>query len=202
MKDYTPKGALAFKFETDKKESEVLDIEWKTSRTGKVVPVMQIKEIQLAGTSVRRVTLNNIDYIQKNNVEIGDTVLIEKANEIIQKLVSVVSRPETRKLNTPDFCPSCSGILVQNGAHLICNNPNCPAQITATLLHFIRCLDIEGFSVKSVELIINSGILDTKELFEITVEEFAEIGFGPTQSKSLWDQLHSIKISKSKFLKS
>ena len=99
MKDFTPKGALAYKFDTDKVETQVLDIEWSTTRTGKIVPVMQVKEVQIAGTSVRRVTLNNIDYIQSNDIAIGDTVLIEKANEIIPKLVSVVSRPKTRKLN-------------------------------------------------------------------------------------------------------
>jgi len=203
IKDYTPKGALAYKFETDKKETEVLDIEWSTTRTGKIVPVMQVKEVQIAGTSVRRVTLNNIDYIKSNDVAIGDTVLIEKANEIIPKLVSVVSRPKNRRLNIPNHCPSCSSPIIKHqGAHLICLNSSCPSQIAATLLHFFRCLEIEGFSVKSIEMLVDSGILDSKDLFEISVEDFAKVGFGPTQSASLWDQLHNIKISKSKFLKS
>jgi DNA ligase (NAD+) len=105
-------------------------------------------------------------------------------------------------LNVPVHCPSCLGEISQIGAHLICQNPNCPAQISATLLHFIRCLDIEGFSEKSVDLIVESGILDKKDLFQLSLDDLQGIGFGPTQSTNFYDQLHSLKISKARFLKS
>lgn len=201
LQGITPKGAIAYKFDTDKVSTIVEDIEWNTSRTGKVVPVMHIKEVQVAGTSVRRVTLNNPDFIKRNDIAIGDTILIEKANEIIPKLVSVVSRPKGRYLNVPKKCPTCKFPLVEKGAYIICKNPNCSAQEIENLLYFIRHIDMKGFSISAVEKIIESDILNNKNIFQLTEKELLSIGFGPTQSSSFVELLKNIKLTEVEFFK-
>jgi DNA ligase (NAD+) len=137
----------------------------------------------------------------KNDVAIGDLVEIEKANEIIPKLVSVQDRPTTRKSNTPVNCPSCGSVLAARGVDIACENSSCGAQIMSKLLHFIRALNIEGFSTSAIQKLIDSKLLDQKSLFELDATDLQMFGnLGPKQSSSFIRQLKNLEVTKPEFL--
>lgn len=196
-----PKGAIAYKFETDKEESVIRDIEWNTGRTGKITPVAVIDPIELAGTTVTRLTLNNLDYIQTNSVMIGDTILVEKANEIIPKLVKVVLKGEHRNLNIPVKCPSCSHDVSLEMPFIMCNNPDCPAKLVENIEHFLKKLDVKGISDKTIEKVLESGIADDlPEMIILDEADLVMIGFGNRQAEIFVEALRGITATPEKFL--
>lgn len=197
-----PKGAIAYKFDTDKEDSTLIDIEWQVGRTGKVTPVGIIDPIDLAGSTIGRLTLNNLDYIQNQyDVAIGDTILIEKANEIIPKLVDVVIRSDKRYLNIPNTCPSCGEKLSIEMPFLMCNNSACPAQIMNNIEHFMKKLDVKGIADKTLERILESGLADDlHEIMLLDIPDLLMIGFGQRQSEIFVEALNGIKATPEKFL--
>lgn len=163
-----PRWAVAFKYPPEKKESRVLDIVVQVGRTGVLTPKVIVEPIRLAGTTVSAATLHNQDNIDRLDLRIGDTVLIQKAGEIIPEVLSVnkSKRPEgTVPFVLPDRCPECGSPVVrdEDGAALRCTSPECPAQRLRNIAHFAsrEAMDIEGLGISVCELLINNGLVNS-----------------------------------------
>ena len=163
-----PRWAVAFKYPPEKKESRVLDIVVQVGRTGVLTPKVIVETIRLAGTTVSAATLHNQDNIDRLDLRIGDTVLIQKAGEIIPEVLSVnkSKRPEgTVPFVLPDRCPECGSPVVrdEDGVALRCTSPECPAQRLRNIAHFAsrEAMDIEGLGISVCELLINNGLVNS-----------------------------------------
>ncbi len=163
-----PRWAVAYKYPPEKKESKVIDIVVQVGRTGVLTPKVIVEPVRLAGTSVSAATLHNQDNIDRLDLRIGDTVLLQKAGEIIPEVISVnhSKRPEgTVPFVLPTICPECGSPVVrdEDGAALRCTSPECPAQRLRNIAHFAsrEAMDIEGLGISVCESLINSGLVKT-----------------------------------------
>ena len=163
-----PRWAVAYKYPPEKKESKVLDIVVQVGRTGVLTPKVVVEPIRLAGTTVSAATLHNQDNIDRLDLRIGDTVLLQKAGEIIPEVLSVnkAKRPEgTVPFVLPSVCPECGSPVVRDpdGAAVRCTSPECPAQRLRNIAHFAsrEAMDIEGLGISVCESLINSGLVKT-----------------------------------------
>ena len=161
-----PRWAVAFKYPPEKKESRVLDIVVQVGRTGVLTPKVIVEPVRLAGTTVSAATLHNPDNIDRLDLRIGDTVLLQKAGEIIPEVLSVnrAKRPEgTVPFVLPSVCPECGSPVVrdEDGAALRCTSPECPAQRLRNLAHFAsrEAMDIEGLGISVCESLIGAGLV-------------------------------------------
>ena len=162
-----PRWAVAYKYPPEKKESRVLDIVVQVGRTGVLTPKVIVEPIRLAGTTVSAATLHNQDNIDRLDLRIGDTVLLQKAGEIIPEVLSVnkALRPEGAvPFVLPSVCPECGSPVVRDpdGAALRCTSPECPAQRLRNIAHFAsrEAMDIEGLGISVCESLINSGLVN------------------------------------------
>lgn len=198
-----PRWAVAFKYPPEKKESRVLDIVIQVGRTGVLTPKVIVEPVRLAGTTVSAATLHNQDNIDRLDLRIGDTVLIQKAGEIIPEVLSVnkTKRPEgTVPYLLPDTCPECGSPVVRDidGTALRCTNPSCPAQILRNIAHFASrdAMDIEGLGISVCESLVNSGLVssaaDLYYLDSAAVASLERMG-----KKSATNLLNAIENSKS-----
>ena len=181
-----PRWAVAFKYPPEKKESRVLDIVVQVGRTGVLTPKVIVEPVRLAGTTVSAATLHNQDNIDRLDIRIGDTVVLQKAGEIIPEVVSVnhARRQEgSVPFKMPQFCPECGSPVVrdEDGAALRCTSPECPAQRLRNIAHFAsrEAMDIEGLGISVCESLINSGL----------VKNFADLYYLEAQSVSMLDRM-------------
>ena len=181
-----PRWAVAFKYPPEKKESRVLDIVVQVGRTGVLTPKVLVEPVRLAGTTVSAATLHNQDNIDRLGIRLGDTVVLQKAGEIIPEVVSVnlSKRPEDSvPFVMPQYCPECGSPVVrdEDGAALRCTSPECPAQRLRNIAHFAsrEAMDIEGLGISACESLINSGL----------VRNFADLYFLEAQSISMLDRM-------------
>ncbi len=163
-----PRWAAAWKYPPEQKESVVEQIVIQVGRTGVLTPKAQIRPVRLAGTTVTNATLHNQDYIAEKDIRVGDTVIVQKAGEIIPEIVSVVKekRPEgTRPYRFPELCPVCGAPVErdEDGAHIRCTGAECPAQLLRNLTHFASrdAMDIEGLGPETVGSLVDAGLLKT-----------------------------------------
>ena len=178
-----PRWAVAFKYPPEKKESRVLDIVVQVGRTGVLTPKVIVEPVRLAGTTVSAATLHNQDNIDRLDLRIGDTVLLQKAGEIIPEVLSVnkSKRPEgTVPFVLPSVCPECGSPVVrdEDGAALRCTSPECPAQRLRNIAHFAsrEAMDIEGLGISACESLINSGMVrDAADLYVLEPQSVAEL---------------------------
>ena len=178
-----PRWAVAFKYPPEKKESEVLDIVVQVGRTGVLTPKVIVKPVRLAGTTVSAATLHNQDNIDRLDLRIGDTVLLQKAGEIIPEVLSVnkAKRPEgTVPFVLPSVCPECGSPVVrdEDGAALRCTSPECPAQRLRNIAHFAsrEAMDIDGLGISVCESLINAGLVkDAADLYVLRGEQIAAL---------------------------
>ena len=161
-----PRWAAAYKYPPEQKESVVEDIVVQVGRTGVLTPKAVVKAVRLAGTTVTNATLHNQDFITEKDIRIGDTVLVQKAGEIIPEIVSVLKekRPEgTVPYHLPDHCPVCGAPVVrdEDGAHIRCTGAECPAQRLRHIVHFASrdAMDIEGLGPAVVEALVGAGLV-------------------------------------------
>jgi len=174
-----PRWAVAYKYPPEKKESRVVDILVQVGRTGVLTPKAVIEPVRLAGTTVTNATLHNQDNIDRLDVRIGDTVLVQKAGEIIPEVLSVnlAKRPEnTVPFKMPFVCPECGAPVVrdEDGAALRCTSPECPAQRLRNLAHFAskEAMDIDGLGISVCESLINNGLVKSPaELYYLEAEQ-------------------------------
>lgn len=176
-----PRWAVAFKYPPEKKESIVKDIVVQVGRTGVLTPKVIVEPVRLAGTTVSAATLHNQDNIDRLDVRIGDTVLLQKAGEIIPEVLSVnkAKRPENAvPFVMPARCPECGSPVVrdEDGVALRCTSPECPAQRLRNIAHFAsrEAMDIEGLGISVCESLIDSGLINSAaDLYYLDAEKVA-----------------------------
>lgn len=178
-----PRWAVAFKYPPEKKESRVLDIVVQVGRTGVLTPKVIVESVRLAGTTVSAATLHNQDNIDRLDLRIGDTVLLQKAGEIIPEVLSVNKDkrpPDAVPFTMPALCPECGSPVVrdEDGAALRCTSPECPAQRLRNIAHFAsrEAMDIEGLGISVCESLIGSGLVkDASDLYYLEKEPVAQL---------------------------
>ncbi|WP_235229221.1 NAD-dependent DNA ligase LigA [Oscillibacter valericigenes] len=178
-----PKWAVAFKYPPEKKPAKVLDIVVQVGRTGVLTPKAVLTPVRLAGTTVTNATLHNQDYITEKDIRIGDTVIVQKAGEIIPEIVEVdlKQRPEDAQPYTlPEVCPVCGAPAVRDpdGAALRCTGAECPAQLLRNITHFASrdAMDIEGLGPAVVQQLVDSGLIrNAADLYSLHAAEVAKL---------------------------
>ena len=173
-----PKWAVAYKFPAEEKEAKLLSVDWTVGRTGVVTPTANLTPVQLAGTTVSRATLHNVDYIAEKDIRKDDTVIVYKAGDIIPAVLRVVEskRVSEEKLDIPTNCPSCDSKLLhfEDEVALRCINPRCPAQIKEGLTHFASrdAMNISGLGSSIVEKLFAANLVkDVADIYRLTVED-------------------------------
>ena len=174
-----PKWAVAYKFPAEEKEAQLLSVDWTVGRTGVVTPTANLTPVQLAGTTVSRATLHNVDYIAEKDIRKDDTVIVYKAGDIIPAVLRVVEskRVSEEKLDIPTNCPSCDSDLLhfEDEVALRCINPRCPAQIMEGLIHFASrdAMNITGLGPSIVEKLFAANLVkDVADIYRLKEEDF------------------------------
>lgn len=171
-----PKWAIAYKFKADEATTVLKEVVWQVSRTGKLNPLAILEPVELAGVTVRRATLNNYDDILKKGVKINSTVFIRRSNDVIPEITGVAEYGDNPiDILPPDKCPACHSEVERRGVFYYCtNDENCAPQIVRQLTHFARksCMNIEGFSEKTAELLYNErGVKSPIDLYNLTEKD-------------------------------
>ena len=176
-----PKWAVAFKYPPEEKITKLLDIEVQVGRTGALTPTAVFEPIQLAGTSVSRAVLHNQDFIDSKNINIGDSIIVRKAGEIIPEVVALAAKgPNEGTFKLPEFCPACGTKAVREGdeAVLRCPNPDCPAQLLRNLIHFASrdAMDIDGMGPAVLTALVENGIVKSQpDIYGIIATDISSI---------------------------
>jgi DNA ligase (NAD+) len=204
-----PRWAIAYKYAAEQAETKVVGIMITVGRTGAITPTAELEPVFLAGSTISRATLHNEDYIRKKDVRIGDTVTIEKAGEVIPKVVDVVLTKRTGKevpFQYPKVCPECGSKLMkevtggnEEGAAWYCPNSDCPAQLRGHIEHWCArgAMDIEGGGEVLVLQLVKSGLVrDVAELYKLKLEEVANLE--RMGKKSAQNFLDGVEASKSR----
>lgn len=173
-----PRWAIAYKFPAEEKEAKILSVDWTVGRTGVVTPTANLSPVQLAGTTVSRATLHNVDYIADKDIRLDDTVVVYKAGDIIPAVLNVVMAKRQKQLpmEIPETCPSCQSQLVhyEDEVALRCVNPRCPAQLKEKLIHFASrdAMNITGLGPSLIEKVYQAGLVqDVADLYQLTVAD-------------------------------
>ncbi len=201
-----PKWAVAYKYPPEVKPTKLTDIVITVGRTGVLTPNAVLEPIRLAGTSVSRATLHNIDYIKSKDIRIGDTVLVRKAGDIIPEIVEVVphKRPDDAKeYEMPEFCPVCGSPVIRDGeeAATRCSGAACPAQVLRNLTHFASrdAMDIDGLGPAVIEQLVNENlVISAADLYTLTTEDLS--GLERMGEKSASNLINAINESKTRDL--
>lgn len=197
-----PRWAIAVKFPAEKATTILKEVHWQVGRTGVVTPVATFDPVSVAGTTVTHATLHNADEIARLGVRIGDTVVIEKAGDIIPKVLEVLTGLRTGAeplIETPKNCPSCDTPLVhpEGEVAIYCPNPECPAKHIERLTHFVSKagLDIEGLGEKNVLLLVDSGLVsEPADFFRLTPEDLLPLDrFAQKSAQKLVDSVQTKK---------
>ena len=204
----TPKWAVAFKYPPEEKKTKLLSIDIQVGRTGVLTPTANLSPVRLAGTTVSRATLHNINFITERDIRIGDCVIVRKAGEIIPEILESVKSERTGTevpYEMPAVCPSCGEAVVRDddgeGAAIRCINPACPAQISRRIVHFASkgAMNIEGLGPQIVELLISNGkIKEIQDLYTLKVEDVENLE--RMGRKSAENLINAIEASKSRGL--
>ena len=196
-----PKWAVAYKFPAEEKEAKLLSVDWTVGRTGVVTPTANLSPVQLAGTTVSRATLHNVDYIAEKDIRKNDTVIVYKAGDIIPAVLRVVEskRVSEEKLDIPTNCPSCDSKLLhfEDEVALRCINPRCPAQIKEGLTHFASrdAMNISGLGPSVVEKLFDAQLVkDVADIYRLTVEDFLLLeGIKEKSAQKLYQAIQASK---------
>lgn len=196
-----PKWAVAYKFPAEEKEAKILSVDWTVGRTGVVTPTANLTPVQLAGTTVSRATLHNVDYIAEKDIHQDDTVIVYKAGDIIPAVLRVVKdkRVSDQALAIPTHCPSCQSELLhfEDEVALRCINPLCPAQIKEGLDHFASrdAMNITGLGPAVVEKLFAAQLVeDVAGIYRLTVEDLLTLeGFKEKSAEKLYEAIQASK---------
>ena len=196
-----PKWAVAYKFPAEEKEAKLLSVDWTVGRTGVVTPTANLTPVQLAGTTVSRATLHNVDYIAEKDIRKDDTVIVYKAGDIIPAVLRVVEskRVSEEKLDIPTNCPSCDSKLLhfEDEVALRCINPRCPAQIKEGLTHFASrdAMNISGLGPSVVEKLFDAQLVkDVADIYRLTEEDFLLLdGIKEKSAQKLYQAIQASK---------
>ena len=199
----SPRWAIAYKFPAEQKKTKLIDIIVEVGRTGTITPTAILEPVRLAGTTVSRATLHNEDYITEKDIRIGDTVLVQKAGDIIPQVVEVIKEERTGneiEFKLPDKCPVCSEptVRLEGEAAVKCINISCPAQIRRGIIHFVSrdAMNIDGLGESIITLLLEKELIkDVADLYYIKKEDV--VGLERMGEKSATNLINSIEKSKS-----
>ncbi|HXT02340.1 MAG TPA: NAD-dependent DNA ligase LigA [Elusimicrobiota bacterium] len=196
----SPRWGVAFKYPAQQASSVVEDVEFSVGRTGAVTPVAKIKPVFCAGVTISSVTLHNFEEVRRLKLRIGDTVLIERAGEVIPKVVKVVKEGEkVRAIKVPAKCPVCRSPLVQEEGMVAwrCDNPSCPAQLRRTLEHFASrgAMDIAGLGDSAVDQLVEKKLVkDVADVYTLTKDQLLDLElFAEKKAENLLTQIQASK---------
>ena len=195
-----PRWAMAYKFATTEVTTLLKSVTWQVGRSGRVTPIANLEPVELAGATIRRATLNNIDDIRKKDIYENAMVFIRRSNEVIPEIMGLASKNEnSRKIEIPSRCPSCNSLLVQKGPLLFCENHyGCREQIIDRLSHFCsrNAFNIEGVSEKSIEAFYeNLEVTKASDLFLLKEEDLLKLeGFKEKKAKNMINSIENSKI--------
>jgi DNA ligase (NAD+) len=195
-----PRWSIAYKFEAEETTTKLLDVEWNVGRSGRVTPTAILEPVELAGATIRRATLNNIDDIRRKGIKKGCRVFLRRSNDVIPEITAVVqdSSYDSYEIEVPKFCPYCNSELVKDGVHYFCENTlSCKPQLVKSIVHFgsREAMNIEGFSEKTaVQLFEKLNIKSIPDLFRLTKEQLMKLDkFGDKKSQNLIDSIEKSK---------
>lgn len=196
-----PKWAIAYKFPAEEKEAQLLSVDWTVGRTGVVTPTANLTPVQLAGTTVSRATLHNVDYIREKDIRKDDTVIVYKAGDIIPAVLRVVEskRVSDEHLDVPSQCPSCQSDLLhfEDEVALRCINPLCPAQIMEGLAHFSSrdAMNISGLGPAVVEKLFAKDLVrDVAGIYRLSIEDLLQLeNFKEKSANKLYNAIQASK---------
>ena len=195
-----PKWAIAYKFEAQETTSKLIEVEWNIGKSGRVSPTAIIEPVELAGVTVKRVTLNNMDDIKRKGVKLGAEVFVRRSNDVIPEIMGVVesSLEGAKEIIPPTHCPSCGSELHQDGVHIFCDNTlGCKSQLVKTIVHYSsrNAMNIEGFSERTAEQLFEKlNIKSISDLYKLEYEKLLELDkFGPKKAQNLLDAIEKSK---------
>ncbi|MFR5593181.1 MAG: NAD-dependent DNA ligase LigA [Clostridium perfringens] len=195
-----PKWAIAYKFEAQEATTKLLGVEWNVGRSGRVSPTAILEPVELAGVTVKRATLNNMDDIARKGVRLGAEVFVRRSNDVIPEIMGVVpeSLEGTKEIEEPKVCPACGAHLVHEGVHIYCENTlGCKPQMVKTIVHFAgrEAMNIAGFSEKTAEQLFEKlDIRDISDLYKLEYEKLLDLDkFGPKKAQNLLDAIEKSK---------
>jgi DNA ligase (NAD+) len=198
----SPRWALAFKFQPKQETTKILDIIVQVGRTGALTPVAVMEPVKVGGVEVSRATLHNQDEIDKKDVRIGDTVIIQRAGDVIPEVVQVVTskrKGTEKKFKMPSKCPVCGAEVVKEEAIHRCIGLDCPAQLKGRIKHFAskRAMDIEGLGTKLTDQLVDKGLVkDVADIYYLKKEQLVELE--RMADKSAQNIIDAIEKSKTK----
>lgn len=198
-----PRWAIAYKFPAEEKTAEILSVDWTVGRTGVVTPTANLTPVQLAGTTVSRATLHNVDYIAEKDIRIGDIVVVYKAGDIIPAVLHVVENKRDKQvpLPIPTVCPSCQSELIhfEDEVALRCVNPRCPAQLKEKLIHFASrdAMNIIGLGPAIVEKLFTAELIcDVADIYQLTPENLMQLeGIKEKSATKLYKAIQASKAN-------
>lgn len=195
-----PKWAIAYKFEAQEATTKLLDVEWNVGRSGRLAPTAILEPVELAGVTVKRATLNNMDDIQRKGVKIGADVFVRRSNDVIPEIMGTV--PETlegaKEIQPPTVCPACGSHIIVDGAHYFCENTlSCKPQMVKSIVHYAsrEAMNIAGFSERTAEQLFEKlNIKSISDLYKLKEEELVGLEkFGPKKAQNLLDAIEKSK---------
>ena len=198
-----PRWAVAFKFEAEEVTTILKEVIWNVGRTGKVTPSAVLEPVEIAGATIQRATLNNIEDIRRKNVKINSRVWLRRSNDVIPEILGVVDEDQenTEEIEMPEKCPACGTELIKDGVHYFCPNKlSCKPQLVSSIVHFASrdAMNIEGFSEKTAyQLFEELNIKNIPQLYDIKKEDLLKLeGFKEKKSQNLIDALEKSKDCK------
>jgi len=197
-----PRWAVAFKFEAEEVTTILKQVKWNVGRSGKVTPSAVLEPVEIAGATIQRATLNNIEDIRRKKVKINSRVWLRRSNDVIPEILGVVEEDrETEEINMPENCPACGTELIKEGVHYFCPNKlSCKPQLVSSIVHFASrdAMNIEGFSEKTAyQLYDELDIKDISQLYDIEKEKLLQLeGFKEKKSQNLINALEKSKDCK------
>lgn len=200
-----PRWAVAYKFFAEEMTTTLIDVIWEVGRTGKLTPTAILEPVELAGATVSRATLNNIEDIERKSVRMNGRVFIRRSNDVIPEILGLVPGEENKdKIIPPEFCPACGAKLERVGPNLFCPNTlSCAPQLINKMVHFCSrdAMNIEGLSQKTIELVFDKlGVKDISDIYSLTFEDLIGLeGFGAKKASNL---ITAIEASKTPALES
>lgn len=194
-----PRWAIAYKYKAEETTTVLERVDWQVSRTGKLNPLAILTPVDLMGVTVKRATLNNISDIKRKGIKIGDRVFIRRSNDVIPEITGVAETfPSSRTIEPPEICPHCGSPVKADGVFLYCENPvGCAPRVISQLTHFASkpCMDIDGLSDKTAELLYNQlNVRTPDELYDLTKEQLLTLdGFKDKKAENLIDGIAKSK---------
>lgn len=195
-----PKWAIAYKFEAQEATTKLLGVEWNVGRSGRLAPTAILEPVELAGVTVKRATLNNMDDIARKGIKIGADVFVRRSNDVIPEIMGIV--PETldgaEDIKPPTECPACGSHIILDGAHYFCENTlSCKPQMVKSIVHYAcrEAMNIAGFSERTAEQLFEKlNIKSISDLYKLKEEELIDLEkFGPKKAQNLLEAIENSK---------